>query len=77
MAETKGKRGNPNRCKVCGRLGGADGYCKKHRGQRNKSHDPFRDNFIEGWGFVAPGEMEEFGIMSDFPHVSKWNGAKK
>lgn len=56
-------RGNANRCKVCGKLAGIDGYCKRHRPK--KRTDFFRDDPKKpGYGYSP--STDNYGILSDF-----------
>lgn len=45
-------KGNPNRCRVCGRLASKDRYCRKCREkQYGKKHLPLqRDTFMPSYG---------------------------
>jgi hypothetical protein len=67
------KGGNQQRCRICNRLAGTDGFCKKHRPERK--HEVFvRENFIND-NFMTKNKEpigDSYGAISDeFPCVRR------
>ena len=61
-------KGNPHRCRVCGCLGGSDGYCKNCREKISGSPTiPLvRPTFKQGFALEKPHFVsDEFGAIKD------------